>query len=481
MAPRRKAPTQEPSSALSRRRKLSTDQKTPNSNNRRQRSSSASISRSSRSSANSRGIQLKRSIQQNSRRKSSLSSSSNRQSITIRSISRISSSRNDSKNAQQNENPNDKRKDRLIDGKSDSQNDAKLGIQIKNRNGHKSNRRKDDGIKSSNNHRGGLRNNRIRRKSAEQKSLKSPHKRHTSILSSAQHKEALHRHLTEEERDILKTVHPLEAAGLIGKNKLSAFQKAITYILLKNDNSVDEDKIVDFLLEHQNMINFGKKTPFKNPPDRRLVHINAAIKKDGQVLFESNPKHPNELMCNMPKKTSLNSQSDNKNVGHQINNNKENRSRFIIRDIKDAYKEKQRDNKEKPKDSKESKSSNFLKKDCKSYYLTNSNNKPIPYEMQVLEIIKQFPKGATIDEIVTASENIINSPGAFMACPPQQRIRAILVILKSQNRVEKMQDNKWRFIVNGRKVTTSKDPYNQLVPPDLQLSDILRSIELPNV
>lgn len=79
----------------------------------------------------------------------------------------------------------------------------------------------------------------------------------------------------------------------------------------------------------------------------------------------------------------------------------------------------------------------------------NGNKNPVLYENLIFDILKKFPDGISIDKLVVeAGDKILNKKGPFKNLPPKRRMKAILIILKSQKKVETTSNDLWKFIDN---------------------------------
>ena len=292
--------------------------------------------------------------------------------------------------------------------------------------------------------------------------------------------------LSEKEKEILKVLHPLEEAKLIKPNKLTSTQKAITYIILQHDNSCHEDIIVGFLQKHINLVNYGKKDSYRQLPDKRLFHIQTNCTKNNLPLFLENPNKKDEYQCNTPKDLKKKSEKlmkgdntnkkENKNQLLSEKKNSQNQKEKISKQPKGKI-QKEADNNSKKKIQKDKaiKTSDLKKKEVPQRALSNSktersrdnsfesnkqNDKTarpntarhfIPYEDRILDLLKQFPQGATIDQLIETGGDIVSIRGPFMDLPPIQRIRAILVILKSQKLIKKCDGGIWKVKKKSKK------------------------------
>ena len=179
-------------------------------------------------------------------------------------------------------------------------------------------------------------------------------------------------------KTIATTQHPFEASGILGDKSLSMIQKAITCCMRHNGGSATDDEIVAFMRKFWSIISESLEHQHRNPPDRRVVHINFSINKEGKPLFKKvDQTHwaPNDPGSTYTKRSAERyDKTDNSHV--------------VAKDL-DGFQE------------------------------------------RVANIVKESPIPLSFDAILSASEDFKDLPGMFDELPLRSRVRAVLTAKKA--------------------------------------------------
>lgn len=204
------------------------------------------------------------------------------------------------------------------------------------------------------------------------------------------------------EESFLNFIHPLEEySGSIWKES-SSLQVAMMYCINSMGGSASEECILDFIKKKWDIINKYSRRGVLIEPSIRVVRLNCTIKRKGRHLFIENPNKPHEWMLN----TKL-----RKNSKYQpIQNDHE--------DSLPEYIEKNENNSEK----------NESKNDEELEY------RPI-FDENVYEYIHEIGHPVEFIKISESMHSHSNDPGNFSRLPFLRRLRAVLMSLKCQGRI----------------------------------------------
>jgi hypothetical protein len=211
---------------------------------------------------------------------------------------------------------------------------------------------------------------------------------------------------TTQESDIAKVVHPLAKGGVFPMKKFNCMQKAITYCILQNGGSVDERYIIRFLHDHWSFVNSDRAHPFKIAANLRLLHINTQARKKDVLLFLRDTQNSKSFICNTP--------DDMRNSG------------FDLPPV--------------PESDQDSESEDTVASEEGSFDL--GVRAPLGFDDRVLQAVQEAGE-ATIDDLARTLADRIDADGSFQELGGARRIRAVLIVLKSQKKVICV-DGKWR-------------------------------------
>lgn len=197
--------------------------------------------------------------------------------------------------------------------------------------------------------------------------------------------------------------HPFEITGQTEGKPLTLTQKTISYFIYHSGGSAREEDIVAFLNMHQRLISKDKKHQTTTKPDMRVLHLNMAIKKKGEFLFLPDVNIPGNIIIN------------------------------------GTY--------DKPPDQIQ------MPERRKTH-----SNKANTFDQVLYDQLKKYRDGLMLEEIVLLMKPHEYVQGLFMTLPIRRRVRAQLIVLKNDNRVNFNDQTKaWSVTVRENKENKPAD------------------------
>lgn len=219
--------------------------------------------------------------------------------------------------------------------------------------------------------------------------------------------------LTPLQREILKTKHPFERNGMTNGKTLSALQKALTYCIKQEGGWATESHLVDFMLKNWKEITQISHQKFQQEPGLRLLHINTAIRKNGEYLFLR--RSPNLVGINM--------------IG----------SDDVTNDSDHADEEEEQIKEDEP-----------ILTHEPVHKLTFDDH--VPFEERVFEIVRASRDGIPFDELVEYARDFANVSGWFAHLDVHMRVRACLLTYKVERHLSESPDHIWRTRISTSRV-----------------------------
>lgn len=201
---------------------------------------------------------------------------------------------------------------------------------------------------------------------------------------------------------------------MTGGKTLSALQKALTWCINQHDGWATEDQLVDFLVENWAEITAICKQKFHQEPGLRLLHINTAIKKNGEYLFVRSP--PNLVGIN--RKGEVEKSDD---------------------DVEEKYDEEEDSLGEEEEESMENVKPRIWN------FPSNMNFQDI-----VIRIVSEF-NGIAFDKLAEIMEEYKNAPGIFPHLDLRKRLRGCLIDARILKRMQQRRDGQW--ILAGKQLS----------------------------
>lgn len=190
--------------------------------------------------------------------------------------------------------------------------------------------------------------------------------------------------------EIMSTVHPFEAAGLCGPKGLSPVQKAITYVMQHRGGYASDDEILVFLRKHWSQIMQKSDRQSRQPPDKRILHINYSIQKEQRFLFVRSPTDPDMFGINTPEAPIETSR--------------------------------------------------------------RINEQAVPFPERVIDLLRSYGDGLTLDEVVQYTQSYADADGMHQGQPLRERALKVLKVKEALQELEfDAGANKWRIRVESKR------------------------------
>lgn len=176
------------------------------------------------------------------------------------------------------------------------------------------------------------------------------------------------------EFEICQCLHPFEESGLVSDGTISPIQKAITYCMKNLGGWATDEQILAFFRKYWSAIVESCDHNYKQIPDKRVLHINYAIQKERRALFVKCPTDPNKWGPNTM--------------------------------------------------------DNAIEEPVYSYPQEDS------FQHQVLSILRKYPEGMTLEELLEECKEMDKSYGLFANVDINERIKLSLYSLKDSELVQ---------------------------------------------
>jgi hypothetical protein len=269
---------------------------------------------------------------------------------------------------------------------------------------------------------------------------------------------------TIDDGEISDVIHPLAVDGTLSMKHFNCMQKAITYSILGNGGSCPEEFIIRFLEDHWQYVNADRSQPFNIPPGAKLLHINTQARKHEIFLFLADRNERGNFMCNVPDdfKPSQVLIPLGKPRGISVQVELEKDSPASKLSTNDPPKRvlsgisKTPDQNGSPKPPEKSASPRLARKPKEGIHPIAKDPPLLSFDQHLLSA---FPNdsGIAIEELGAKLSDKGDIAGPFSELPLMRRIRAVLIVLKSQKKVMQINDE-WR-------ITTRRTEPKPLEPP----------------
>ena len=244
--------------------------------------------------------------------------------------------------------------------------------------------------------------------------------------------------LTPLQREILKTKHPFERNGMTNGKTLSALQKALTYCIRQEGGWATEDHLVDFMLKNWKEITQISHQKFQQDPCLRLLHINTAIRKNGEYLFLRRP--PNLVGINTAGGEEIDTESEH------------------------AEEEEEQAKESEPE----------VRREPVQKMVFGKN---VPFEERVFEIVRASRDGISFDEIIEQAQEFASVSGWYPHLDARMRVRACLLTYKVEKHLNESTDQVWRARVTQARVPVvacKRTEYEYTEPETLSVCQLYR-------
>ena len=207
--------------------------------------------------------------------------------------------------------------------------------------------------------------------------------------------------------EILSTQHPFEVAGICGSKGLSPVQKAITYVMKNNNGYATDDEILAFLRKHWSQIMLKSDRQSRQPPDKRILHINYSIQKEQRFLFVRSPDNPNKFGINNPEAPIETS----RRINDQI----------------------------------------------------------ISFQDRIIELLRISGDGMTQEEIIKSAQSFANVDGLYQNLPLKERVSKILNVKEALQEIKlDSVSNKWKIKYDNKKGKLRSSRLDGVLPTKLK-------------
>ena len=263
--------------------------------------------------------------------------------------------------------------------------------------------------------------------------IKSAKRREQEKLAALYHAERAKLYSGEEE--FMNTLHPFEELGKNSGKKSSPIQKAIISCIKEKGGSATEDEILEYVKEKWEIIMKYSERGFALDPSIRVIRLNCAVKKKARHLFLKDPNKKDAWILNSrPRKIPV--RKNSLSTRTSITNDDDEEEEII--------------------DSNES--STFASSPevfAKQYVMAEET-----FERRVEHLIRESGKKMKLNDITNELENFEKEPGIFASLPLERRVRACLIVLKSERKVKYNENTQEWFSVDLRDDEVGGNRYN---------------------
>jgi hypothetical protein len=244
------------------------------------------------------------------------------------------------------------------------------------------------------------------------------------------------------EEEFMNTMHPFEETGKDSGKKSSPIQKAMIACIKAKGGSATEEELLEFVEEKWDIINKYSERGFATNPTIRIIRLNCAVKKKARHLFLRDPNNSAAWILNS---------SPRKSPCKKLKLS----SRNIVCESEQSE----------------------VEKDCvfSTLYDDSSNEQDAAvmpdatFERHVENLIKESRKQYTFSEICGLLMKHDGEPGIFASLPFKRRVRACLVVLKSEQKaIFDGNTNLWRSYDFNGEYEGRSDPEVLSTPPQLK-------------
>ncbi|EAY05696.1 hypothetical protein TVAG_005400 [Trichomonas vaginalis G3] len=237
----------------------------------------------------------------------------------------------------------------------------------------------------------------------------------TSVINKKKEKERIEelyyaerKRLYAGEEEFMNTYHPFEESKKGCGKKSSPLQKAIIFCMKQNNGAATEEQLLEFVRNKWDII--MKYTPrgFSMEPSLRVIRLNLVVRKKARHLFLKDPKNKDLWMLNsnlrkIPVKRTLFKSSAEEIPEENIENLASDSGNYSDSEPDSMY----------------------------GSYIMNHDT----FERHVEDFMRSIQTSVKIEEIANSLSKYKEKQGLFQCLPFERRIRACLVVLKSEGRV----------------------------------------------
>lgn len=234
------------------------------------------------------------------------------------------------------------------------------------------------------------------------------------------------------EEEFMNTMHPFEETGKDSGKKSSPIQKAIISCIKEKGGSATEEEILEFVKGKWDIINKYSDRGFAMDPTVRVIRLNCAVKKKARHLFLKDPSNSSAWILNSaPRKTP--------NRKLQLSNRKKmTESEQSDVDVDDET---------------------LVSSDDSSLDMPISVMPSDTFERHVEDFMKESRRRYSFCEICQHLTQHDGEPGIFASLPFKRRVRACLIVLKSEQKVAfDEKTNLWFSVENIGESEGKSDP-----------------------
>lgn len=216
------------------------------------------------------------------------------------------------------------------------------------------------------------------------------------------------------DEEFMNTMHPFEASGRYTGKKSSPIQKAIIACINLYGGSASEEQLLQYVKKKWDIIVKYSEREFSTEPSIRVIRLNCAVKKKARHLFLKDPvKHDNWILNSSLRKTSC------KMKRNEESSNDETDAAILCDDDCSDYSSESQDEE-----------CRVMKKDT--------------FEACVETYVRGIEGKVSFDEICCEMKKYENMRGIFETLSFARRVRACLIVFKSENMIcHDSNDDKW--------------------------------------
>lgn len=210
------------------------------------------------------------------------------------------------------------------------------------------------------------------------------------------------------EEEFMNTLHPFEETGKNCGKKSSPIQKAMISCIKENNGAASEEQLLEYITQRWQTIEKYSSRGFSMEPSIRIIRLNLAVRKKARHLFLKDPKNSEMWKLNSnPRKVPLKRILFKRPYGGDY-------SDFDDSDVEETQ---------------------ISVKPSEIEINQNYTMKENTFERCVEDYMRTIDRSVTIDEILKSLFEYRHKKGIFASLALDRRIRACLIVLKSEGKV----------------------------------------------
>ena len=211
------------------------------------------------------------------------------------------------------------------------------------------------------------------------------------------------------DESFMNAIHPNEVNGKKNVKRSSPMQRAIIDCISRNGGKATETQILEYITEKWEIINKYSERGVLVEPNIRVVRLNCAVKKKGRHLFVQSPNDPETWMFNISSRRNIKeTHPQNDSSSNDMSSSAENRD--------------------------------------KPQFDSQTEEIDITFEKCILNCFKEADAYVPFASICEYMRKYSNLKGLFNRLPFERRVKACLIYLKKDNKIqETYQSNKWFY------------------------------------